>query len=282
MAAVSQVDRERARAELLRAVEGDESQVDLARAALWIAAESVPQLDVDRYLEQIDALASSIRPEVALAGSPDAAARALLRALCEDHGFSGNQDDYYDPRNSYLSDVLDRRTGLPITLSIVLIAVGRRLGVPLQGVGLPGHFIARTPGEPPVLLDAFTGLVLRPGDCQDLVRQAVGPAAELLPEHLRPAAPRTILVRVLTNLKHVHARGGDLEAALSCSDRILALAPDAAPELRDRALLYAQLECFGAALADLERYVALVNDPNVARRAEPALAELRERARQVH
>jgi regulator of sirC expression with transglutaminase-like and TPR domain len=206
----------------------------------------------------------------------------LLRLLCVEWGFAGNRAAYYDPRNSMLNEVIDRRVGIPITLSIVLIEVARRLDLDLRGVGMPGHFLVRTVADPPLFLDMFGGSVVSQPDCERLMRRAQGDDAVLLPEHLGPAQPREILARVLTNLKQIYIDADDLAAALACSDRILLLQPDAPLELRDRGLIYARLECFRAALADIERYVLLSHDPRVERAAHDVLAALRQRVAQLH
>jgi regulator of sirC expression with transglutaminase-like and TPR domain len=178
--------------------------------------------------------------------------------LHEHCGFRGNQQQYDDPRNSFLPEVLRRRTGIPITLSIVAIEVAAQAGLALEGVSFPGHFLARTAGEPPAVLDAFHGRLLDRAGLTALLRRTLGAEAQLEPAHLAPARPRDVVVRMLSNLKHAHAGRRDWLRALECCDRILLVAPDSAGELRDRGLLYEQLECFGPARDDLERYLALV------------------------
>jgi regulator of sirC expression with transglutaminase-like and TPR domain len=247
-----------------------DAAIDLAEAALWIAAEEYPALDVASCLARIDALAAEAAP--ALRGAPDEAARvaALNRFLFVERGFRGNRDDYYDPRNSFLNEVLERRVGIPITLSLVYLAVGRRLGLELFGISFPGHFLLKclVPGGF-LVVDAFEREILDLDACQRRLDAALPVPALLQPElHLRAAAPREILARLLGNLKQIYAAEGDLERTLGCCDRILLLAPHALSELRDRALVYEGLACHAAAAADIDECLRLAPD-------QPEAAELR-------
>jgi regulator of sirC expression with transglutaminase-like and TPR domain len=174
--------------------------------------------------------------------------------------FSGNLVDYYDPRNSYLNEVLERRTGIPITLSILYLEIGKRLGLNLKGVSFPGHFLVKLAvrrGQ--LVLDPFTG-----GEAQSEadLRQRL---AQVLPtekaeqaqldRYLEPATPRQIIARVLRNLKNIYMQTGKLEQALAVMHRMLLVMPESAEELRDRGLVYQKLECFRPALSDLQNYV---------------------------
>lgn len=238
-----------------------DAQIDLAEAALWVAAEEYEDLDVAAYLERIDALAADAAPLVEARVSPVERIAELNSYLFHGRGFTGNREEYQDPRNSFLNEVLDRRVGLPITLSIVYMEVARRLGLPVRGIGFPGHFLAQLEGSPSVVIDAFFGRVLSAEDCVERLRSVLGPEAEFVPEvHLRAATPKEILARLLSNLKQVYARSGDWMRALSCCDRILLLVPEAAAELRDRGLVYERLACFTAAAADFERALELTAD----------------------
>jgi regulator of sirC expression with transglutaminase-like and TPR domain len=202
-------------------------------------------------------LGSAAARAVPANGALASRATSLLDYLHGDCGFRGNQEQYDDPGNSFLPEVLTRRTGIPITLSIVAIEVARHAGLPLCGISFPGHFLARSVGEAPVVLDAFHGRVLDVEGCTALLRRALGAEATLASTHLEPASTRDVLVRMLGNLKRGYASRQEWVRAVDCCDRILLLAPDAAGELRDRGLLYEQLECFGPALDDLERFLAL-------------------------
>jgi regulator of sirC expression with transglutaminase-like and TPR domain len=235
-------------------------QTDLARAALGIARIGYPTLEPCPWLQRLDALAAAVRPRLVPGASPEAAVAELTGYLFGDCGFHGNQQEYYDPRNSYLNDVLERRTGIPISLSVVLIEVGARVGLAIEGVGFPGHFLVRVRGrEGPLLLDPFFGG--RPITASELLaryRAFRGADVEALPrDALAPTGRRAILGRMLRNLLRVHLDRRDHERALLAVDLLLALVPDSPGEIRVRGLLYEHLECAPAALEDFRRYLEL-------------------------
>jgi regulator of sirC expression with transglutaminase-like and TPR domain len=232
------------RDELVRIAALPDDQVDLAAAALWIAAEECPRLDVPAYLARLDEMAAALAPSWPATADVAARVARLNRFLFAEQGFRGNAADYYDPRNSYLNEVLDRRLGIPITLSIVYIAVGRRLDLDVRGICFPGHFLVKCPGPDggQVVVDAFLGTALSPAACSRRLAAAAGRPTALDPAvHLRSAAPREILVRVLGNLKQIFLTRGDLVGALACSERILLLTPDEPLERRDRDALRARV-----------------------------------------
>lgn len=240
----------------------DDEQLVLADVALLLARDAYPELDIGHYLVRLDDMAGEIGQRLADDADVFATLAELNRYLFHEQGFRGDFDNYYDPRNSYLNEVLDRRTGIPITLSLVYIEVGRRLGLPLQGVSFPGHFLVKCSvdgGE--VVLDPFSGgTSLGVEELEHRLHEVIG---EKHAEHvelstLLVAAPnRDILVRMLHNLKTLHLRDEDLHRALAVCERILQLKPNSAEDLRDRGVLYATLDCFSAALADLRRYLSL-------------------------
>ncbi len=171
-----------------------EAEIPLDEAAVLIGAHAVPGLDVAHQLARLDELAGTC---------PAATLDGLCRHLFDDLGFAGNRDDYLDPRNSYLHEVLDRRTGIPISLSVVVLEVGRRLGVPLAGVGMPAHFLVRHLGEPATFLDPFDGGVrLTESDCEAIFR-VLGGTGTWVPAYLDPVGPRAILTRMLVNLQGI-------------------------------------------------------------------------------
>lgn len=218
------------------------SQLDVAEAALWIEAEADPRCDVAAARARLASLAADAAEHLhATAGAPSRA-DGLVRFLYEEAGLRGNDADYYDPRNSYLSAVLARGLGIPITLSIVYVDVARRLGLAAAGVGFPGHFLARVDDGAggASIVDPFHGRVLDRSDLRALLLRAAGPAAQLHAQLLAPTPPREIVARLLRNLKHAHAQRGEVEAALTCSERLLLVSPDPAEE-RDRDLLRAKL-----------------------------------------
>jgi regulator of sirC expression with transglutaminase-like and TPR domain len=254
-----------ARARFTALVAGQDGAIDLAEAALWIAAEAYPGLDVAHYLRELDALAAAAAIELRGIDGDPARVRQLVHFLSVAQRFRGNQDDYYDRRNSFLNEVLDRRTGIPITLALVYTEVARRLGLALTGVGFPGHFLVKHPGPPELLIDPFSGRLLTTQECERRLQAVLGDEARLRPSHVAAATPREILIRMLRNLKQIAVGARDLDAALSYTERILIVVPDLAEEVRDRGLLYAELECFAAARADLERFLILApNDPSAA------------------
>ena len=232
----------------------------LGRAALAIARIAYPTLDPGSSLARLDELATAVRPRLPSGAPPEAGLEELTAYLFDECGFRGNREEYYDPRNSYLNDVLERRIGIPITLSVLLIEVGARLGLPLEGVGFPGHFLVRLNGtRGPVLLDPFFGGRLL-GESELLARYCSYRGADVpaLPrDALAPTGTPALLARMLRNLLHIYLERRDHAAALLATDLLLVLQPESAGEVRVRGLLHERLECFGAALEDFQRYLAL-------------------------
>lgn len=244
-------------------VSGPDAAINLARAALVIARLEFPNLGVAGYLRRLDELARGVGPG-GRAADPLRRLHRLREYLFEEQGFAGNCEQYYDPRNSYLNEVLDRRLGIPITLSLVLIEVGRRLGLEMEGIGLPGHFItgARVGGEH-VLLDPFNrGSVLTGEVCGDLVGRALGRPVLLKPEHFAPVTNRQFLTRMLANLKGSYWRREQWDRVIHVIDRILVLNPGAGSEWRDRGVAWSNMGLPERGLADWERY--LTDFPNSA------------------
>jgi regulator of sirC expression with transglutaminase-like and TPR domain len=248
-----------ARARFKSLVAQPEASIDLAHAALLVAAEERPGTDVDHYRARLLSLGMAARGRVAL--SPDSPVAALNRFVFEELGFAGNQLNYYDPRNGLLSFVLDERRGIPITLSLVYMELGRRAGLEVEGVGLPGHFVVRataqvTDGAETRLVDPFNARTLTEDDCQELLDSFYGGQVPLSDEHLRAATTREILARLLRYLKAVHAQGRRYTRALAAAERILLVEPGALDERRDRGALLAQLGRFSEAAAEFEKYLA--------------------------
>jgi len=266
-----------------RAARVPDSRTDLARQALLIAAEEYPGLDVEHQLARLDALAREVAPRLRAERSEPGRVAALNQFLFVEQRFAGNLEHYEDPRNSFLNDVLDRRTGIPITLSLVYTEVARRAGVAAQGIGFPGHFLVKAGGGEEIIVDCFHGSVISRADCQARLTSLLGADARLDPaQHLRVATPRETLVRLLGNLKRIYLRTSDFGRALACCERILLLAPDEPIELRDRGLLFEQLECYAAAAADLSRFLLLAPDDESAPAVRDRLRALLPRARQLH
>jgi len=211
----------------------------LDHAALLIGAWDYPERDVELYRDQLDAIASYSAPEVARATGGIGRARAISDCLFERLGFVGNTDDYYDPRNSFLTDVLDRRTGIPISLSVLYLEVARRVGVLAQGVNFPGHFLVRVAIEDAWLfLDPFSGgRALTPADLETLLRKTTTPDAVLEPSVIAAASKRQIVARMLVNLAGIYGRNGDLPRSLDVLERLAILEPTNPRIARDLAQL---------------------------------------------
>jgi regulator of sirC expression with transglutaminase-like and TPR domain len=228
-----------------------DAQIPLDEAALIIAAHAQPELDVDAELAGLDELAAGVR---------DPTLTGVVRHLFRDMGFAGNTDAYYDPRNSFLNEVIHRRTGIPITLSIVVMEVGRRHSVPLSGVGMPGHFLLRDKVDPSVFIDAFDhGRQLDVAGCARLFRRVHGVGAHLDPAFLEPVDRAVIISRVLGNLRGIYAQQGDA-TSLTWVLRLRTLVPGAgATEQAELAeVLVAQGDLRGGAEAH-ERTAALLD-----------------------
>jgi regulator of sirC expression with transglutaminase-like and TPR domain len=244
-----------------RLVEGPEEQIDLAEGALLIAKHADEELEVERYLARIDDLAARLRAQIPEDGTEPERIVALNRFMFGEQGFAPNVEDYYDPRNSFLNQVLDRKVGIPISLSVLYIEVGRRIGLPLHGVAFPGHFLVKCNLEQGVVvLDPYCGgISLRLQDLQQRLREVRGGEVSraIVAGMLVAANKKEILARMLRNLKAIYLEQHDYAHALPTLDWILLLHPGEAVELRDRGLTYLKLECVRAALSDLERYLEM-------------------------
>jgi len=241
----------------------------LARAALVIAQLEYPRLDPDLYLARLDAMGEAARQRIELDvaecgnGSPLTCVRALNEYLFDDQEFVGNREQYEDPRNSCLNEVLERRTGIPITLALVYLEVARRAGVPVDGVNFPGHFLVRCAGATGgescgLIIDPFDrGTLLTEHDCRLLLEQHVGSEMAFDISLLVPATRSQILVRMLLNLKRLYVRMRSFPQARAVTELLLAVTPSALSELRDRGLLAYHLNDVPSALRDLQTYLRL-------------------------
>jgi regulator of sirC expression with transglutaminase-like and TPR domain len=231
--------------------------VPLARGALLLAKEEYPDLDVDQYLEKIGALAREAEPAVRAGADTVEKVQLLSEFLFTRKGFEGNRDQFGDPRNSFLNDVLERRLGIPITLSVLYIEVGRRLGLNLFGVSFPTHFLVKAVddrGE--LIIDPFNGgSILGLDEIRARLTQIYGQPVEVQPAMLKSVGARHILVRMLRNLKNIYNSGADWPRTLAALDRILMLDPRAVEELLERGTVYERLECFSAALDDFQSFL---------------------------
>lgn len=232
------------------------TELPLAEAALLIAAEEYPHLDVPRYLVALDHLAVEASSRVPSGPDPASAAAALCEFLFQEAGFRGDTVHYGDPKNSFLNEVIDRRLGIPITLAVVHLEVGWRLRLPMFGVGMPAHFLVgcETTGEP-IFVDAFHGTVLTEAGCQHLFNAMTGGSMPFRRDYLAPTPSRDILVRMLRNLKAIFLEKGDLDRMAGAVERILLLAPDLLGDVRDLGLVRYRQGRFAEARQLLEQYL---------------------------
>jgi regulator of sirC expression with transglutaminase-like and TPR domain len=272
-----------AREHFARLIELPDPAIPLAEAALWIAAEGRPEADVPAALGELDRLVESASAAVTGARRLSEQVVRLNHFLFIEERFTGNREQYDDPRNSYLDVVLERRLGIPITLSVVYLDVARRLGLAAAGIGFPGHFLAKvSAAEGEIVVDPFYGSVLDEDDCAERLRQVAGADARLDPAMLESTTHAAILRRILGNLKHLHVSRSEFDAALRCSERILLISPDDPIERRDRGLIYRELECFGPALEDLDHFLTAVPDHPTAQAVLALRQELGARVRHIH
>jgi regulator of sirC expression with transglutaminase-like and TPR domain len=236
--------------------------IPLARAALLMAKEEYPDLDVDKCLEQIAELAREAEPIVQAGNDTVERVQLLSDFLFTQKGFAGNRDEFADPRNSFLNDVLERRLGIPITLSLIYIEIGRRLGLNLFGVSFPAHFLVKAVDERgELIIDPFNGgAILSLEEIRARLARVYGQPVDIHPAMLKAVGARHILCRMLRNLKGIYLNGSDWPRALSALDRVLLLDPRALDELLERGALYEKLECFSAALDDFQSFLSQAGD----------------------
>jgi regulator of sirC expression with transglutaminase-like and TPR domain len=251
-------------AEFAAMLDGDDEDIDLMRAALCIAAVHNPQIDPEDSYRRLDELAEQARAEVDTQQSLEEIARNLCHLLYRQMGFSGDSKDYYNPDNSYINRVLETHRGIPITLALVYMGVGEALGLNIDGVGFPGHFLLKlrpteddkSSGKPQtesVIIDPFAGQILSIDDCQDLLGVSSGNSLPFKPEFLNSISKRAILQRMLGNLKAIYLNTADYPQALSLCDRLLLLDNNSVQDRIDRAGVLEKLECYEPAAQDLEQ-----------------------------
>ena len=252
--------------------------IDLAQAALLIAREEYPDLEVGPYLARLDQMAEAVRARLRGGEGFTSLIAHLNRLLFDELGFRGNLEEYYDPRNSFLNDVLDRRVGIPISLSTVYLEVAKRIGCPLAGVAFPGHFLVRYMGrdaETEVLIDPFNrGAILTEVECRRRIEEMYQGQVTFRPEFLKRARTKEIIERMLDNLKTIYQRQRDYHRALKVQQLLLCIHPEGAREIRDRGLLQYRLALLAQAAEDLQAYVRVAPDA-------PDAAEIRERLKEL-
>jgi regulator of sirC expression with transglutaminase-like and TPR domain len=257
----------------------DDGALPLLGTALLIARDEYPDLDADLYDTLAQGHAAGMREEIDALEHWALKMQAINRHLFEELGYAGDHDQYYDPRNSYLNEVFERRRGNPISLAMVQMEVARRLGVPLDGVSFPGHFLVRLPVDDGVLvMDPFNrGRPLDVDELRQRARPHLGgdaPDDDALSQILHPASHRAILMRVLRNLHGVYSDGEDWERATRSADRLLKLSPNDPDALRDRGLGYLHMGHNSGARADLARYLQLNPNARDAMKVRARLVEL--------
>jgi len=257
----------------------NDADIPLFTTALLIAKDEYPELDTSAYESQLHSYSQKLRGLLGNADSEAAQLQGINRFLFDELGFSGDDKNYYDPRNSYLNDVLDRRLGNPISLAVVQIELAQRLGVPLQGISFPGHFLVRMPLEEGiVVLDPYQkGRSLDAAELRRRAREHTDSRDiddARLARMLEPASHRAILTRMLRNLKTVYAESEQWDKALRCCDRLLTLDPHQPAEYRERGRCYLQLAHARAARDDFRRYLALVPQADDADAILQQLAEI--------
>ncbi|MDQ3570156.1 MAG: transglutaminase-like domain-containing protein [Actinomycetota bacterium] len=249
-------------------ITGDDTEIPLDEAALLIAAHAYPDLDVAAELARLDKIAE---------GCPPGQLDGLRHHLFEVLGFSGNTGHYDDPRNSFLNEVLQRRLGIPISLAVVTMEVGRRVGVPFEGIGMPGHFLVRHAMTPRVLVDPFAGgRILEDAECETLFRSVYGESAPFDPSMVVPVGKRAILARMLANLRHLYLARGDVWSTGWVLVLRTLIPASSAPEMADVAATEAALGRFEEAAAMLEDLAdQLPEEPADRARAEAKLQRSR-------
>ena len=271
--------------EFRRAVEQPETALDLGRAALAIARSEYPQLDAAAYLARIDAMASEVGEHLnSEEGGPHRSIAALNYVLFQRVGFRGNREDYFDAKNSFLNEVIERRRGIPITLSVLYMEVARRIDLPLLGVGFPGHFLVKyLDDDQEIVIDPFEGGDIKTRDSLErLLFGLYGKSVALIPDLLAAVTKRQILRRMLNNLKFIYIKRRDLVKALAALDRMMIAEPNLPEDLRERGQIYLALEYFPQAKADFEDYLRFTPDAPDAGKIKDYLAELAGRGTSIH
>ncbi len=251
-------------------------EIDVARATMLLAAAEYPSLNVERELFTFQRLAGAISSKFLDDDDPLYCMNVISEYLFDELGFRGDEDNYYDPRNSYLNQVLERRVGIPITLAVVYMEVARRLKVPLLGIGMPAHFLVRHREIDNLYVDAFHGgILISEDECRDILGDRTRGGLAWTRELMRPVSNREIVARVIRNLKAIYMADGDFVRALTVSEFALALDPHSAMDRRDRGIVHYQLGHSAEALDDLAYYLHFAPNSPDAEGVHALVAELR-------
>ena len=266
------------------AVGRPEEEIDLGRAALAIARCDYPDLDVGVYLSRIDQFAAAATARLGTGRDVYRSIAALNYVLFRELGFHGNRENYFDPKNSYLNEVLDRKIGIPISLSVLYMEVAQRIGLTLYGVGFPGHFLVKHRGDnEEIFIDPFDqGEIRSRESLETMLYRSYGGKVAFDAEFLEATPKKQILRRMLNNLKIIYLKQRDLVKGLSVVERLNVLDPTSAENIRDRGLIYLQLECFKQALEDLESYLRFAPHAEDAQAVREQVAVLTKQVAQIH
>ena len=267
-----------------RVVECPEEKIDLARAALTIAQVDYPDLDIAAYLARIDELAANVTDRLISKSDIFRSIAALNWVLFQSRGFRGNRDDYFDPKNSFLNEVIERKTGIPITLSVLYMEIAQRTGLRLEGVSFPGHFLVKVAGEGDnIVIDPYSGgEIVGMEQLAKMLYALYDGKIPFHPDLLAPATKTQILKRMLNNLKVIYLKQNNWAKGLEVVDRLVILDPGSAEDLRDRGMMYAQMECFRQALEDLQSYLRLAPGARDAQEIREQIGDLVKQVAQIH
>ena len=267
-----------------KAVDRPEDEIDLGHAAVAIATQEYPDLKIDDCLSQLDRLGQAVELRMGDEKNPYRIIAALNTVLFKELGFQGNRSEYYDPKNSFLNDVLTRKKGIPISLSVIYMEVARRVGLSLAGVGFPGHFLVKyEDGNIEILIDVFDGGEIRAReDLERMLQQLYRGQVSYQAGFLAALRKRDILRRMLNNLKWIYLERGEPLKTLSVLDQLVILDPRSVSEIRDRGLLYITLECYAQALEDLESYLRLAPSADDVEMIKAHIESVRQRYVQIH
>lgn len=253
-----------------------DNHIDLAKASLYFAQAEYPNLDVQKYLDILTAIALEIESQLTAERYPLKVIKLINNHLFERLKFRGNQHNYYDPNNSFLNQVIERKVGIPITLAVIYLAIAQRLNFPMVGIGMPGHFLIRPEFEDSeIFVDAFNqGEMLFEHDCQIRLDKIYQQQVKLNPSWLEPISNKQILVRMLNNLKFIYLHRRELDKALSIMSGILKIFPQNVAEIRDRGLLYYQANRWEEAIVDLQYFLKVAPDSDDAAMIEILLKKM--------
>lgn len=253
-----------------------DDELCLATAFLFSSMYANPSLEPHEYISALDALADGARRRLDGLSSPTQRLAAFIEYMALECGFHGNEERYYDPRNSFFHEVIETRVGIPITLSVIYMEVGRRAGVPFDAISFPFHFLISPRGIEDTFIDPYySGRRLDRAQCEEFLAQRSNGSVEFTPRYLAPVGARAVLVRMMRNLKMAHVRAQEYVEAIDAIDVLLVWAPQLTRERRDRGLLWAKLGCFPAAIPDLQAYLDEFPDASDRQRIQMELENAR-------